>query len=169
MTASFPDRDLLLAVQQFLFHEAALLDDGRFDEWLELFDDGVLYFMPTREVTTSRADSLRRLGDLPFFEDDKAFLRARVQRLKGALAHAEDPPSRTRRIVSNIVIGSSTADSILVRCNFIVFQSRLEATETFYVGRREDTLRPASSGWSIVRREIMLDHAVIPRTLSILL
>jgi dibenzofuran dioxygenase beta subunit len=169
MTASGVNRDLLVDLQQFLFHEAMLLDDGRFDEWLDLFDDDVLYFMPTREVTSNRGDGVRRLGELPFFEDDKAHLRARVQRLKGALAHAEDPPSRTRRLVSNVAIADGAPDLPKVRCNFIVFQSRLETTETFYVGRREDWLRPAGAAWKIARREIVLDHAVIPRTISILL
>jgi dibenzofuran dioxygenase beta subunit len=169
VNARTADRDTVHDIQQFLYAEADMLDDGRFDEWLALFDDGATYYMPTRDVTSERAASVRGRGDLPFFEDDKDFLKARVQRLKGALAHAEDPPSRTRRIVSNIVVNVAEDDMSVVRCNFIVFQSRLERTENFYVGRRVDRLRRDGRSWKIASREILLDHAVIPRTISILL
>ena len=162
-------RDLIVEIEQFLYHEAELLDAGRFDEWLDLFDEETLYFMPTREVVHSRSEGIKGLGDLPYFEDDKPFLRARVQRLKGALAHAEDPPSRTRRIISNVVPREHASDVFDVRCNFIVFQSRLERTENFYVGQRVDRIRRAGENWKIKRREIVLDHAVVPRTISILL
>lgn len=170
MTAAASHRDLLIDLQQFLFFEARLLDEGRFDEWLGLLDDGIVYFMPTRQVD-ARPESVRAHGDLALFEDDKAYLRARVQRLNGPLAHAEDPPSRTRRLISNVTVrpGDAAGAPVEVRCNFIVFQSRLERTENFYVGYRTDHVRADGASWKITRREIVLDHAVIPRTISILL
>jgi 3-phenylpropionate/cinnamic acid dioxygenase small subunit len=54
-----------------------------------------------------------------------------------------------------------------VDCNLLVYQARLEKTECFFVGRREDLLRRASSGWQIARRKIVLDQILLPRSISL--
>ncbi len=165
--AADPDGALQREVERFLYREAGLLDDGRFRDWLELFTDDAVYWMPARE-TRDDASGVAGPGEMALFEDDKAFLLARIERLESGFAHAETPPSRTRHFVSNIEIVEARPGELVVRSNILVFQSRLERTENFYVGCREDRLRRAADGWRIARRKITLDQTLLPRTLSVL-
>jgi 3-phenylpropionate/cinnamic acid dioxygenase small subunit len=161
--------DLQREVERFLFREARLLDEGRFDEWLALMADDVRYWVPTRETTREFAGSVAGDRDLALFDDDKDFLRARIQRLHSGLAHAETPPSRTRRFLSNIEIEEPSGDECEVGCNMLIYQTRLERTEIAFVGRREDRLRKSNGSWLVAKRKIILDQTLIPRTISIFL
>ena len=154
-------------IEQFLYREARLLDDGRFDDWLDLFTEDAQYWMPARETRATRDEGVRKAGELPMFEDDKSFLAMRVKRLESGLAHAEQPPSRTRHFVTNIEIVPDGDDEIEVHSNILVFQSRLERTEMFFVGKREDRLRKVDGSWLIARRKILLDQNLFPRSFSI--
>lgn len=69
------DRELQYEIEQFLYREAQLLDDGRFAEWLDLFTEDAKYWMPTRETTASREDWVQHEGAMSLFDDDKAFWR----------------------------------------------------------------------------------------------
>ena len=110
--AAYEDLDLQermllrFEAEEFLYREASLLDERRFDEWLDLLTDDVHYWMPIRRTTTAKevANEFTRPGDGAFFDDDKRLLTLRVQRLSVGRAWAEDPPSRTRRMVSNVRI-----------------------------------------------------------------
>src|SRR5947207_13665898 len=88
---------LWLDLMPFYIHEAWLLDERRFKEWLELFTDDVLYFMPRRKNVHRRAlqRELTPQGDLAILEEDKRYPAMRVARLARGMACAEDPPSRT--------------------------------------------------------------------------
>lgn len=156
-------------VEQFLYHEAALLDARRFDEWLELFTDDATYLSPIVPIhQTPQAIPLNE--GLGIFNDDRRFLEMRIKRLKTRYAHAEQPPSRTRHLLSNVrVSAAENTGNLEVAANFIVFQSRLEDTEAFFVGAREDTLVQAGTGWQIARRRILFDHRTLPRALSVLI
>ena len=84
-------------VEDFLFREAALLDDWRLDEWVDLFTQDARYIVPTTDLPDG--DPKR---DLVFIDDDITRLRARAVRLNSRHAHREYPWSRTRRFVSNV-------------------------------------------------------------------
>ena len=152
------------AVEQFLYREAALLDDGQEEQWLELFSDDARYHMPTREINELEA------GDaaLSLINDGLEQLRLRVARLGTGLAHAEQPRSRTRRNVSNVLITADTGDEISVRSNIWIFQARLERTEALFSAVRFDTLRIAGEDeFLISERRVTIDQVVLPRSLSI--
>ena len=153
-------------VEQFLYREVRMLAEGRFEEWLDLFTEDSRYLMPIRETTATREDSERGEGFLPHIDDDKDFMRARVQRLRHRLAHAEQPPSRLRYFISNIEVEDTDGD-LDVRCNLMVYQSRLERTEKIFVGRREDRLRPENGSYRIVNRVVVLDQSLLPRSITI--
>jgi 3-phenylpropionate/cinnamic acid dioxygenase small subunit len=159
--------ELTREIEQFLYREARLLDDGRFAEWLDLFTDDAQYWVPARETRASRDEGVRKPGELPMFEDDKRFLVTRVKRLETELAHAEQPPSRTRHFVNNVEIVERGENEIEVHSNILVFQSRLERTEMFFVGKREDRLRKVDGNWLIARRKVILDQTLLPRSISI--
>ena len=89
---------------QFYIREAWLLDERQFKEWLDIFTDDVLYFMPRRKNVLRRElhREVTLLGDLAILEEDKRYLEMRVARLETGMAWAEDPPSRTRHLVGNL-------------------------------------------------------------------
>lgn len=156
--------DLWHEVYQFLSQEARLLDERRFEEWVELFTDDAFYWAPPRlnRLSKDSAEEIGILGDLAYFEEDKQSLRGRVIRLRTGKAWAEEPPSRTRHIISNIQVEPGENDSqAQVRSDFIVFRSHLETDQDFFVGTRQDILRKANGQWKIARRTIILDHAVL--------
>jgi 3-phenylpropionate/cinnamic acid dioxygenase small subunit len=156
-------------VEQFLYREVRLLSERRYEEWLDLFSDDARYWMPARETINGQPDALYGEGEMAYFDDDKEFLAARIERLRSSLAHAEQPPSRLRYFVSNVEVEELGGGDINVRCNLLVYQSRLERTEVSYVGRREDRFSEAGQSWRIASRKIILDQTLIPRTLSIFL
>jgi biphenyl 2,3-dioxygenase beta subunit len=156
------------AVEQFYYLEARLLSERRFEEWLDLLTDDIDYWMPTRETVDGRSDAVAARDELAIFDDDKTFLTRRVERLRSSLAHAEQPPSRLRYYVTNVEVEKAKKRSEYdVRCNLLVYQSRLERTETLYAGRREDRFRKHKDGWRIAARKVVLDQTMIPRTISI--
>lgn len=166
-------QDMLLHYQvgQFLYAEADLLDRRRFDEWLGLLAEDLQYWMPIRS-TRARGDEeneFAKPGQGAFFDEDKAAMAARVRKLSTGYAWAEDPPSRTRHLLTNIrILESLPGDSVRVTCNFLIYRSRLERDEDFWAGRREDLLRKNDRGWQIARRHIFLDHvSLTSKNLSI--
>jgi 3-phenylpropionate/cinnamic acid dioxygenase small subunit len=151
---------LRLAIEDFLIHEAALLDEGRFHEWYELLTDDLEYWMPVR-TTRARGEEDRefaRIGEGAFFDETKELIHERIRKLDTGYSWSEDPPSRTRHFVSNVRILETLPDGdVKVGLNFIVYRGRLASEEDFWVGRREDTLRPAGDGWRIAKRHIFID------------
>ena len=84
-------------VEEFLFREAALLDDWKLDEWVNLFTDDARYVVPSTDMPEGNPGR-----DLVLIDDDIVRLRARASRLNSRFAHRENPRSRTRRFVSNV-------------------------------------------------------------------
>ena len=95
---------LWFELMQFYIREAWLLDERKFKDWLDLFTDDILYFMPRRKNVLRRElhREVTPLGDLAILEEDKRYLEMRVARLDSGMAWAEDPPSRTRHLVGNL-------------------------------------------------------------------
>jgi 3-phenylpropionate/cinnamic acid dioxygenase small subunit len=78
------------------------------------------------------------------------------------MAWAEDPPSRTRHLITNIEVeAGDTASELKVYSNYVVYRSRAETEQDFYVGAREDVLRRVGETWKIARRTIILDQNVL--------
>jgi 3-phenylpropionate/cinnamic acid dioxygenase small subunit len=168
--------ETLREVEQFLYREARLLDERRFHDWLELFTDDVRYWMGARTNRYPRSskaiailspnryveDDLTREDELSILDETKETLAGRVARLDTGMAWAEDPPSRTRHLITNVeVAAGDTASEIKVYSNFIVYRSRAELEEDFYVGARQDTLRRVGSALKIARRKLTLDQNVL--------
>jgi len=153
-------------IEQFLYREAALLDNRKFEEWLELLADDIRYFMPLRTNRSRREQNLEYSSDAEsaYFDDDKKALKARVRKLRSSSSWAEDPPSRTRHVVANTIIEQdASGTSYLVSSAFIVYRSRLERQVDILVGERRDTLRRVDTpqGFEIAARTILLDQATL--------
>ncbi len=118
----------------------------------------------------TRYNRLRREQDREFaarsevanFDEDKASLRQRVLRLHTGMAWAEDPPSRTRHLVTNVEIRSATDDELSITSAFLTYRNRGDVEWDIWVGKRDDELiRDASGDLLITRRTISLDQATI--------
>lgn len=156
-------------IEKFLYREALLLDQSRVDEWLKLFADDAVYLAPIIETLDHRVTSdIFEEGRFCIFEEDKNVLTKRAQRLKTNYAHAEQPRSRVRRLITNILVTSDQNGEVEVHSNFLVFQSRRESTDVFFVGDRRDTLLESGESFLIKRREIVFAHRLLPRSLSLL-
>lgn len=154
---------LRFEAEEFLFEEASLLDERRYDEWLALLTDDIHYWMPIRRTTTAREveNEFTKPGGMAYFDDDKETLTMRVQRMAVGRAWAEDPPSRTRHIVSNARILAVDDNEITVTVNFQLYRTRLNSEEDSWIGRREDRLRRVDGRLLLARRHIFLEQTVI--------
>jgi 3-phenylpropionate/cinnamic acid dioxygenase small subunit len=164
--------ELFHEVEAFLYHEAELLDERRYHDWLALFTDDAEYWAPVRENVLGREveDELAGADESAYFEDTKQTLEQRVRRLDTGTAWAETPPSRTRRLISNVRVKRESDSEVEVASNFILYRSRLETDEDLYVGTRRDTLRRVDGQLRIARRTIILDQAVLKvRNISVFL
>ena len=162
------DLALLAEVEQFLYREAQLLDEHRFHEWLDLFTEDARYWVPVRESVLGGTEIAleAKAAALAHFDGDRAMLEQRVRRLDTGLAHSETPASRTRHLISNVQVEGS-GDEVTARSSFLLFQSRREHSDYFFLGQREDLLRKVNGAWKIARRKVLLDHAVLPRAVSV--
>lgn len=164
-------------IEQFLYREARLLDNRQYHAWLDLFTDDLRYWMPIRtsryakisksvalldEVGHDETDIAKEDGQA-IMDEDKASLQLRVARLDTGMAWAEDPPSLTRHFLSNVEVeAGDTPSEFRVFCNFIVYRTRGDHQQDFYVGHRQDLLRRESNGQlKIARRKIVLDQNVL--------
>ena len=153
--ASFAGKDggilsLREVVEDFLYHEAALLDEWRLDEWVALFAADGRYLVPTTDLPDGDPRK-----DLVFIDDDMVRLRARVERLKSRHGHREYPSSRTRRFVTNIRIKVEDGD-IVVASSFLVYRFRMGESSP-YVGCYEHRLKRVDGELKIQHRKAVLD------------
>jgi len=138
------------AVEDFLYHEAALLDAWRLDEWLALLTDDATYRVPSNDQPESDPKAA-----LFTIADDIRRIRARVERLKDPHAHAEFPRSRTRRLISNVRIVERSP--LVVEANFVVYRYRANDDMRTYVGRYRYALVSQGGALRIKAREAILD------------
>jgi 3-phenylpropionate/cinnamic acid dioxygenase small subunit len=165
------DRDTHFEVEQFYYEEAELLDDGRFADWLDLLADDLDYWMPTRtnRLRRQQALSIAARGEAAYYEETKESLNWRIRRFDSGMAWAEDPPSRTRHMVTNVVVRHTdpsqhadfTAEDLEVHSAFLVYRNRLEREENIFAGQRVDILRRTEDGLQVARRVILLDQNVL--------
>lgn len=165
------DRDTHFEVEQFYFLEAELLDENRFTDWLDLLAEDLEYWMPTRtnRLRRQQALSIAPRGDAAYYDETRESLAWRIRRFDSGMAWAEDPPSRTRHLVTNVVVHHADAeahpgfgaDDLLVRSAFLVYRNRLEREENVFAGQRTDLLRRTDAGLRVARRTILLDQNIL--------
>ena len=160
--------ELRSEIETFLFHEAKLLDELRFEEWLALFAEDARYWMPIAETLEHDAHRNPAEGEWALVEKTKAFLVKRYERLKSGMAHSEQPRSRTRHCVSNVLVEAADG-GVTAHSNFLTFQGRRDRQGDFFVGSRQDLLRRTDYGWLIAERRVFLAQRVLPRAISVFL
>lgn len=142
--------------------EARLLDLGRYTDWLGLLDEEVSYRVPVR-VTAARGEDRTLLGGMDHLAEDRYSLAKRVERLVGQHAWTEDPPSRTRRFVTNIWVSHGRQPGELeVASYLLLFRSRLDVRPPDLLSaERSDVWRRTPGGLRLRSRLVTVDEAVL--------
>jgi 3-phenylpropionate/cinnamic acid dioxygenase small subunit len=111
--------------EQFLLHEARLLDDGKFDDWLALFTTDAWYWVP------SEPDQADPVETVSLIYDDRRLLETRVRRLASPRMYSQEPRSRTSRVIGNVTIEETGRGSCTVRSKFMMIEYRREQQRIF--------------------------------------
>lgn len=136
------------AVEQFLYFEARLQDEHRYDDWEALWAvEDVLYWVPMREG----ADPSREVS---YIYDNRSRLASRIRQLNTGVRHSQAPHSRLRRLISNIEI-NETDEGIIVESNFMLIESR-RALMTTWAGRTTHLLEKSEGHFRIKRKIVNL-------------
>lgn len=156
------NRTTVAEIQEFLYREALALDERRLRDWLAMLTDDITYEVPVRVTREDHADwELSPTSRI--FDDDRQTLEVRVRRLETDFAWAEQPPSRTRHYVTNVLVDTTDLpDEYLVHSNCLIYRSRGDSpTPSFYSLARKDTVRREADGWRLARRWAAFDQALI--------
>jgi len=156
---------LLAEVTDFLYREADLLDERRYEEWLGLLADDYQYAVPLRMNVryddVAEREQTRAGEEICWFDEGKATTELRVAQLATGLHWAEEPVSRVTHLVTNVRLESSAPPEVEVSCRFVVYRNRVADESDFLVGRRRDRLRRTGEGWRVCRRRLLLDQSVL--------
>jgi len=138
---------LVREVEEFLYREAALLDERRFDDWLALFADDGIYWVP------SRPDQDNALDTVSIVYENRQMLEVRVRRLAHPRIYAQMPPSRTRHAVANVAV--EPGEEIAVRSALIMVEYRADEQRVFAADVRHRLCR-AGTGFLIAEKRVDL-------------
>ena len=153
----------------FLYREAELLDQGRYQEWLGLLADDIRYWMPMRRNVKFGEDErefTRAGSDINWFDEGKETLARRVKQIETGMHWAEEPRSRLSHLVTNVQVQGAAPSlaaprDVSVSCRFLIYRNRVQTETDILVGKREDSLRRDGEGWLLARRKIILDQNVL--------
>lgn len=156
------DRETQADIREFMSREALALDERRFRDWLGFLAEDITYDVPLRVVREDLAE-WELSPDGRIFQDNKQTLEVRVRRLETDFAWAEQPPSRTRHYVTNVLVDPSEKTSEYeVTSNCLIYRSRGDSIEPNFISVfRKDLVRRTIDGYEIARRWAAIDQAVI--------
>ncbi len=172
MNATGPDIAQVLLkyeMEEFLYHEAELLDERRFEAWLELLTEDLRYYMPMRRnVKFGELDRefTREGQDINWFDEGKDTLTRRVKQILTGIHWAEEPLSRICHMVSNVQVLQANPSfhdpsEVSLKSRFLIYRNRVETETDQLVGKREDTVRRVDGEWKLCQRKIILDQSVL--------
>ncbi|RLA10079.1 MAG: hypothetical protein DRQ54_00705 [Gammaproteobacteria bacterium] len=136
-------------VTKFLYLEADLMDEHRFDEWLALWSSELLYWVPCND------DDIDPARQVSLIYDDRVALENRIARLQSPAAHSQIPRSRLRRVLSNIVINDKGAGVVEVSSNFILAESR-HHRQNIFAGKSIHTLVEQENNLLMAQKKVLL-------------
>ena len=157
------DAELLHEVEQFIFREARLADEHDYAGWEALWTDDAVYWIPAGDATIDPATQMS------IVHDNRSRIGLRIRQLETGKRHSQAPPSRLRRLLSNIELVGERDGDVLVGANFLVTESR-ERGLTLWAGRYEYRLRRTDQGWRMAGKTVVLVDADRPlHTLAFLI
>ena len=144
-------------IEGFIYREARLMDEHRYDEWLALWTDDAVYWVP------SNNDELDPMQSVSIIYDDRGRISDRIDRLKSGMAYAQKPPSRMRRVVSNLEVEEGGNDEVTVYSNFVLTEIR-RGIRNIWCGRTVHRLRMENGDLKMGFKKVLLleNDAEIP-------
>jgi phthalate 3,4-dioxygenase beta subunit len=152
--------DLYLEVQRFLYREAILLDRRDYRGWLAITTEDIRYQVMAPVARDAGANAI----EYAIVDEDIVGLKSRIDQISNPkLTRAENPPSMTRRVISNIeAFHHEVPGEFLVYSYLLAYRSRPSLPEGgFYVAQRKDVLRRSYSGWRLATRTVHLDQMLL--------
>jgi 3-phenylpropionate/cinnamic acid dioxygenase small subunit len=156
------DKEVRESIRDFLHLESLALDERRFRDWLDAFAEDAHYEIPVR-VTREKFAEWELSPTSRIYDDTKRTLEFRVERLETDFAWAEQPPSRTRHFITNVLAEKTeTPDVYKVHSNCLLYRSRGDdPVPSIFSAQRKDLLRRAGESWEIVHRWAAIDQSLI--------
>jgi 3-phenylpropionate/cinnamic acid dioxygenase small subunit len=147
------------AVVAFLYHEARLADEARYAEWLALWTDDGVYWVPA--TTDPHADPDRHLSHI---YDNRARIETRVKLLLSGHRYSQEPPSSMRRLIANVEVTDAAGGELVTGSNFILGELALQAKRElhWWVGRATHRLRWVDGQLRMSRKTVVLVNAAEP-------
>lgn len=136
-------------VEQFIYREARLADEHRYEEWEALWTDDGIYWVP---YGSDDADPEQQMSVI---YDNRSRIATRIKQFQTGKRHAATPLPRVRRIVSNIEVARANGDDIEAGANFVAYESR-ERGVTVWAGRTEYRLRKEAAGLRMAAKHVYL-------------
>src|SRR5262245_18900484 len=137
-------------VRQFLYYEAQLMDEHRYDEWLALWAEEALYWVPRNR------DEIDPKREVSLVYDDLVRLKLRIACLKSGFAPAPEPNSRMRRLISTVLIEQAVCE-VIATSNFLLAELR-RGKQDLFAGRTTHRLRPHDGTFEIKSKKVLLVH-----------
>jgi 3-phenylpropionate/cinnamic acid dioxygenase small subunit len=139
------------AFEEFIIHEAGLLDARRFRDWMTLFAEDGTYWVPAVPDQKSPFDQAS------LFYDDRDLMKTRIDRLEHPRIHVQTPPSRTAHLVGNVIVEETdTAKNEYVVGSTVIMVEYRDDTQRTFAGRQHHRLRREGEGFRIVQKRVDL-------------
>jgi benzoate/toluate 1,2-dioxygenase beta subunit len=138
-----------MTVEEFLFHEARLLDTGQLEAWLDLYTDDAIYWLPLERDQKDATETSS------IIHDDRTLLELRVKQARHPRAHARNPLARTVHQVGNILVVKEQKNELTVNSNLVLVEFRSEK-QRIWGALVEHRLRRAGDSFRIARKRVDL-------------
>ena len=158
MNANGIDPELREELEAFVYAEAELLDDGRFEEWLDLFADDGVYWVP---AVPGQEDPLNTIS---IFYEDKDIMAIRIRRMSHPANVAQSPFPRTSHVVGQIRVEGADNDIYDVSSRMQVVEYREGDGQRVFAGKCRHTLRRDGDNLKIVLKRVDLVNCDAPHT-----
>jgi 3-phenylpropionate/cinnamic acid dioxygenase small subunit len=147
------------AVEDFLYREARLADEARYADWLALWTDDGVYWVPA--TTAPGVDPDRHLSHI---YDNRARLDTRVKLLQTGHRYSQEPASRMRRLISNIQVREAEGGELVAESNFLIAELAIQAKHEvhWWVGRATHRLRRVDGALRMSGKTVVLINAAEP-------
>jgi 3-phenylpropionate/cinnamic acid dioxygenase small subunit len=135
--------------EDLLYAEALILDERRYDAWLAMLTEDVMYWIPCN------GPGIDPNKEIALVYDNFARLQDRIMRLETGVAHAQSPPSLCRRLISNVIVIQPSEDTTEVGSTFLLYELR-RGRDRVFAGRYEHRWRLVDGNWKIAAKKVIL-------------